>query len=134
MLCAAACQQSLPYMIKKKNKLLRDFQKMRHDSYRIEWLKLKTIVSNGFRDAEHNYWKEQLADGIASDEMWKKSYQYIGQKSPGAPSQVISNGKMVSDPAKVADVCIDALMGKVERNVGEIQPTNKNPIDSCMTL
>ena len=115
-------------MIKKKNKLLRDFQKMRHDSYRIEWLKLKT------RDAEHNYWKEQLADGIASDEMWKKSYQYIGQKSLGAPSQVISNGKMVSDPAKVADVCIDALMGKVERNVGEIQPTNKNPIDSCMTL
>ena len=56
--------------------------------------------------------------------MWKQSYKYVGQKSPGAPTQVIVDNKMITDPAEVANACQDALLGKVDRITSNIPASN----------
>ena len=116
-------------LVREKNHLLKEYQKTRNPLLRQRWMKMKTSVSNKCRDAEHHYWERELADGIGSHEMWEKAYKFVGKKSPGAPSQVLVNGKMISDPQQVAEECIKALMGKVERIIGEIPRDNNDPLD-----
>ena len=77
-------------LVKEKKMLLAKYQRTRLDVHREKWLKLKTKVSNSCRKAEYEYWK----DGVDSQTMWKQSYKYVGQKSPGAPTQVIVDNKI----------------------------------------
>ena len=116
-------------LVREKSSLLKKYQRTHLDIHREQWLKLKTKVSNKCREAEHNYWKEKLKDGVDSQSMWEESYKYIGQKSPGAPTQVKVDGKMISDPAKVANACQDAILGKIEKNTSNIPVTNKDPLE-----
>ena len=116
-------------LVKEKSKMLAKYHRTHLDVHRQRWLKMKTKVSNSCRKAEHEYWKEQLKDGVDSQTLWKQSYKYVGQKSPGAPTQVIVDGKMITDPAKVADACQDAQLGKVDRITSNIPASHIDPID-----
>ena len=116
-------------LIREKSSLLKKYQRTHLDIHREQWLKLKTKVSNKCREAEHNYWKEKLKDGVDSQSMWADSYKYIGQKSPGAPTQVVVDGKMIVEPAKVANACQDAILGKIEKNTSNIPASTKDPIE-----
>ena len=115
-------------LVKEKKMMLEKYQRTRLDVHREKWLKLKTQVSNRCRKAEHDYWEEQLKDGVDSHTMWKQSYKYIGQKSPGAPTQVVVADKMITEPSEVANACQDALLGKVDRITSNIPKSNDDPI------
>ena len=115
-------------LVKEKKMMLEKYQRTRLDVHREKWLKLKTQVSNRCRKAEHDYWEEQLKDGVDSHTMWKQSYKYIGQKSPGAPTQVVVADKMITEPSEVANACQDALLGKVDRITSNIPKSDDDPI------
>ena len=116
-------------LIKEKNLLLKKFQRTGLETHRVAWVKLKTKVSNNCRDAQHAYWKEELKDGVESRALWKSSKRFVGQKSPGAPSQIVYEGKILNDPADVANGCQDAILGKVDKIMNDIPVTHKDPLD-----
>ena len=105
-------------LIKEKNSLLRKYQRTGLDVHREAWSKLKVKVSNTCRNAQYVYWREELKDGVESRALWKSSKRYVGQKSPGAPSQIVYEGKILNDPADVANGCQDAILGKIDKIMG----------------
>ena len=116
-------------LIKEKNAMLKKYQRTHLDVHRMAWIKMKTQASNACRKAEYEYWEKKLQDGVDPESLWESCYKYIGQKSPGAPTQVIVEGKMVNDPAEVANACQDALLDKIENNMKKIPPASTDPID-----
>ena len=98
--------------------MLRDFQKTRIDSYRVKWLKLKIKSAIDVETLNTSTGNTNLLMELLVTKCGKR-----------VTSTLANSPKERPDPAKVVNVCIEALMGKVERIVGEISPTNKNPID-----
>ena len=89
----------------------------------------ETRVSNTCCNAQHTYWREELKDGVESWALWNSSKWYVGQKSPGALSQIMYEGKILNVPANVANGCQDAILGKVDKIMGDIQVMYTYPLD-----
>ena len=116
-------------MIREKTAALKKWRRTSLEAHKMAYVKLKNKVSNVCRDAQVRYWDNQLSDAWDSEAIWKHAYEYVGQKSAGAPSQIIVDGKLISDPEGVANGCLEALTKKVKRIKAKIPPTNRDPID-----
>ena len=116
-------------LIKEKKKLLKQWQRTKLDVHRERWKRLKCKVSNESRKAAHKWWEEQLMDGIPSDKLWVNARRFIGEKTPGAPSQIIVDGRLINDPEEVANGCMKALMKKVDDLTDNIPREEKSALE-----
>ena len=115
--------------VKEKSRMLKKWQRNRLIIHKREWQKLKCEVSNGCKKLCHDWWTNKLKDGVPSDKLWVSARQFIGEKSPGAPSQIVVDGKLISDPKEVANKCNDELLGKIPNLLSKIPKTNKSALD-----
>ena len=68
-------------------------------------------------------------DGIPSDKLWVNARRFIGEKTPGAPSQIIVDGRLINDPEEVANGCMKALMKKVDDLTDNIPREEKSALE-----
>ena len=115
--------------IREKSRLLKLWQRNRLQAHLDRWLVLKKEVSKECRQASHAWWEEKLRDGVPSEKLWVSARQLIGEKTPGAPSQIVVDNQLISDPEEVANKCNDKLLGKVDDLISGIPATNKSALD-----
>ena len=116
-------------MVREKKKLLRLWQRTGLEVHKERWKSLKCKVSNECCKASHEWWENELKDGIQSDKLWTNARRFIGEKTPGAPSQIMLNGKLTNNPEEVANGCMEELAKKVENLTNSIPKARKSALE-----
>ena len=113
----------IPYISKEIKELMQERNRLKEEATKTgssqkydEYKSMRNKVTAKLRTAKDEYFKEKFNEPDSTPkEIWKTTYQVLGNNRSNFPSQVLINGKLESKPINMAEEMNNFFLAKISK-------------------